>query len=344
MVHLLDVDLSQLEQWCSGQGLPRYRSEQILQWVYGHGAESFEAMTNLSKELRAELTARFRIYESKVVQDSSSADGTRKLLLLWPDRETTECVLIPEGRRQTACLSSQVGCGIGCAFCASGVGGLQRSLTSGQIVEQAVRLAGLARSSGAALTNVVFMGIGEPLANYDAVVRAVRTINASWGMGIGARRITISTVGLPGQIRRLGQEGLQVNLAISLHAPTDAIRRRLIGAAEQVQIAEIIEAASYYFEATGREVTLEYVLLAEVNDRATHAERLARIAGQIRCNVNLISYNPVNALPYRPASREVAEAFVSILRKGGVNVQQRASRGEDIDAACGQLRLRHVAQ
>jgi 23S rRNA (adenine2503-C2)-methyltransferase len=190
---------------------------------------------------------------------------------------------------------------------------------------------------------VVLMGVGEPLANYDAVVRAIRILNAPWGLGIGARRITLSTVGLPKQIRRLAHEHLQINLAISLHAPTDALRRELVPPAQSTRMAQVVEAAAYYFQQTGREVTLEYVLLADVNDRLTHAEELAGLARKIRCNVNLIRYNPVAELRYQPAGAAAVKSFVSALRRHGVNVHVRASRGGDIEAACGQLRLREAA-
>ncbi len=192
------------------------------------------------------------------------------------------------------------------------------------------------------LSNVVFMGLGEPLANYDNVVRAVRTINAEWGPNIGARKITISTVGLPKQIRRLADEGLQVGLALSLHAPTDGLREELIPWAEAIDLDEIVEACSYYFESTGREITLEYILLDRVNDRQTHAGQLARFCQRLRCNVNLIRYNPVDGLPYGRPSSEATNAFQNHLREHGVNVHIRSSRGLDIEAACGQLRVRET--
>ncbi len=340
-LHLLDMTPTELEAWCRDRGLEGYRAGQLLEWVYRHGAESFEAMTNLPKRLRADLAGQLAIYQSQVTARRQAEDGTDKLLLTWPDGAATECVLIPERRRQTACVSTQVGCPVGCAFCASGLAGFERNLTAGQIVEQAMRLRAGADEE---ISHVVLMGIGEPLLNYEAVLSAIRTLNAPWGLAIGARRITLSTVGLPRQIRRLAREGLQINLALSLHAPTDALRRELVPMAETVPIAQIVEATRDYFDETGREVTLEYVLLGGVNDRQAQAEHLVKIARQIRCNVNLIRYNPVVGLPFRAPEPDAVTAFAGVLRRGGVNVQIRASRGGDIEAACGQLRLVRTAQ
>lgn len=341
--HLLDFDLGRLRQFFEEIGDKPFRAQQILEWVFEKGVFSFEAMTNLSKMLRIELDQRLAILTSEIVRRSESRDGTVKLLLRWPDGATSECVMIPDETRRTACISSQVGCPVGCRFCASGIGGLQRNLTVGEIVEQVLRIRVEAEQSGERLSNVVFMGLGEPLANYDAMIGAVRTINAEWGANIGARKITISTVGLPKQMRRLAEEGLQVNLALSLHAPTDGLREKLIPWAEKIELAEITEACKYYFETTGRELTLEYILLDEVNDRLTHAEQLARFSRQFRCNVNLIRYNPVEGLPYGRPQSEAAMAFQKQLREHGVNAHLRKSRGLDIEAACGQLRRKERA-
>ena len=318
---------------------PGYRAGQILEWVYRKGAERFDDMTNLPKGLRAQLAGTVSLYESAIVRETPSADGTRKLLLRWGDGATTECVLLPDGDRRTACVSTQVGCPVGCAFCASGLDGLERNLSAGQIVEQAMLLNRLCRDEGG-LTNVVFMGLGEPLANYEATVRAVRTINADWGMNIGARRITVSTVGLPGPMRRLADEGLQITLALSLHAPDDELRRRLVPWARKITIDELVGAAAYYFEKTGREITIEYVLLAGVNDGPDPARRLADVSRRMRSNVNLIGYNPVEGLPYERPTNEASQRFLAVLRDGGVNAHLRRSRGQDIDGACGQLRRR----
>lgn len=343
-VHLLGCEYDALRQWLVEAGYPCYRADQILVWIYEKEVLSFQAMSNLSKPLRAWLAQRAVIYLGEVVRESVSEDGTRKLLLSWPDGATTEMVWIPAGRRNTACLSTQVGCPVGCRFCASGLDGLERNLSAGEIVEQAVRVRRLVAERGdesgarGRLSNVVIMGMGEPLANYQHLLRALRIINAPWGLAIGARNITVSTIGLPRQIRQLAQENLQINLALSLHAPEDELRRELIPWGRVAPIAELLDACWYYFKTTGREVTLEYVLLDEVNMGTRQAERLAKIAKRLRANVNLLRYNPVPGLPFSRPSAEAAYEFQRRLRERGVNTHVRRSRGEDVDAACGQLR------
>jgi len=270
-----------------------------------------------------------------------------------PDRQT-ECVMIPALdeeagviTRKTACISSQVGCPVGCRFCASGMGGLAGNLSAGRIIEQVWRLQHLPGVER--ITNVVFMGMGEPLANFKAVAHAVRTLSAPWGMGISARKITISTVGLPKAIERLAAElEVPVTLALSLHAPNDELRRRLIPWAEYTTIADLLAACQKWFDKTGREVTLEYTLLRGVNDRPEHADQLSRVARTLRANVNLIRYNEVPGLgidgrDFKRPRRDDVLAFQAILRARGVNTHIRRSRGRDIAAACGQLRHEHAS-
>jgi len=331
-----------LTAWFDQHKQPKFRVKQLLEWVYEKGAESFDAMSNLPKTLRAELAESFSVFDSDIVTRADSKDGTVKLLLRWPDGQTSECVLIPADQRQTACISTQVGCAVGCVFCASGLEGVARNLSGAQIVEQAMRVRQLCAPER--LTNVVFMGLGEPLANYAATVSAVRTINAPWGLGVGARKITASTVGLPSQMRRLADEGLQITLALSLHAPSDSLRRELIPWAESVSIDELVEAARYYFEKTGREVTLEYILLDRVNDQPAHAREVAKLAKSMRSNVNLIPYNPVPSLPYGQPSEKTQQVFLKLLAERGVNTHLRKSRGSDVAAACGQLRRQQKDQ
>ena len=335
--------------------LPGYLTGQLFDWVYQKGITSPAAMTNLSKQHRAILGERVAFQTGSVLQTQLATDGTRKLLIQWnastdpeskslnvladdPTRQT-ETVMIPSDRRRTACVSSQVGCPVGCRFCASGLGGLDGNLTRGRIVEQVQQLNALPDAER--VTNVVFMGMGEPLANYGAVTDAIRTINAPWGLGIGARRITVSTVGLPAAIRKLVGFEIPVTLALSLHAPNDQIRRDLIPWAQYTTVDELLDACQEYFDATGREITFEYILLANVNDQPEHARELAELTKTVRANVNLIRYNEVAGLPFgRPADDDV-HRFQAILRKHRVNVHIRASRGRDIAAACGQLRHEH---
>ena len=344
LLGLTPAELSDaLEQSC-GAELPRYRAEQVLEWVYRHRVGAFDQMTNLSADLQGRLARSCIIEQSEIAHQLRSADGTHKLLLRWPSGGTSECVLIPSTQRVTGCISTQVGCPVRCTFCASGVDGLKRNLSAGEIVEQAWRLSDLSEQLGQRLSNVVFMGLGEPLANFDATVRALRIINADWGLAIGARKITVSTVGLPRQMKMLADQELQITLALSLHAPTDELRRQLIPWAQRVTIDELVDACRYYFERTGREVTIEFILLAGVNDAPRHAEQLATLSKRMRSNVNLIPYNEVAGIGYRrPGEGSVAQ-FANSLRQQGVNCHVRRSRGRDIDAACGQLRRRVADQ
>jgi 23S rRNA (adenine2503-C2)-methyltransferase len=331
--------------------MPKFAAKQLMDWVYGKGVVDIDRMTNLSKANRDMLAHEMVFLQGSELRNLEATDGTRKLLVGWPapggesvslpvlgvatGRET-ECVMIPSEERRTACVSSQMGCPVGCKFCASGLEGVEGNLTTGRIVEQVWRLAqqpGVGR-----ISNVVFMGMGEPLANANAVMNAIRTLNAPWGMGISARKITVSTVGLPAAIRKLCDFELPVTLALSLHAPTDELRRQIIPWAEYSTVSELLGACQEYFAKTGREITLEYILLGGFNDQREQAEELARIARTIRANVNLIRYNEVDGLPFaRPDDRDVLE-FQSVLRDAGVNTHIRASRGRDIKAACGQLR------
>lgn len=344
--HIFAMPLPELRQWLVERGEKRFRAEQLAEWVYQKFAPDFEPITVFSKQFRQELASVATIYRSEVVKHQTSTDGTHKLLLRWPDGMLSETVWIPDGKRNTACLSSQVGCPVGCRFCASGIDGVERNLTAGEIVEQAVRIAGLISETSpepaegekrAQLTNIVMMGSGEPLANYDNVIKAIRTINAPWGLNIGARKFTVSTVGLPKQIRQLAREDLQLNLALSLHAPIDELRQKLIPWGK-VPIRDLLNACDDYFKATGREITLEYVLLRGVNDQQEHAFKLAQIARRLRANINLLRYNPVAGQPFGRPDAQAAHAFQQALRQQGANSHLRKSRGRDIAAACGQLR------
>ncbi len=349
-----DLDPATFAELCTANGLPSFLGKQVLDWVYQKGVVDPQAMTNLSKANRDRLAELIDFEQGIVLTRQEASDGTLKLLVGWPekDREATslpiagqpaipssrqtECVMIPNPERRTACISSQVGCPVGCAFCASGIGGLDGNLTTGQIVEQVWKLS---REPGVGrITHVVFMGMGEPLANLSNVVRAIRTINAPWGLGISARRITLSTVGLPTAIRKLCEFELPVTLALSLHAPNDELRRQIIPWAEYAPIEELLEACQEWFDKTGREITLEYILLGGFNDRPEHAKQLAILAKRLRANVNLIRYNEVKGVPFsRPTTDDVL-VFQEVLRERHVNTHIRASRGRDIAAACGQLR------
>ena len=334
--HILEQFPRDIEAIVAELGMPQFSTKQILSWVYEKGVDSFDAMTNISKHHRDALAERLFFRRSNKVIETVASDKTRKLLLAWDDgSKKTETVMIPTDKRKTACVSSQVGCPVGCTFCASGLDGLEGNLDVGQIVEQVIAL------GTKEITNIVFMGMGEPLANYNAVTRAIRILNAPWGCSIGARKITVSTVGLPAAIERLATFDIPVTLALSLHAPNDELRKQLIPWAKFSTIEDILKACGNYFSATGREITLEYLLLSGVNDRISEAKELAELCHTLRCNVNLIRYNEVDGIAFkRPQSAQV-HRFQETLQHAGVNVHIRASRGRDIDAACGQLRRRY---
>lgn len=339
-----DHDSGSLDALAASWGWPRFRGGQIRQWVYQKMTADASAMTNLSLNDREILRERVIFATGTIAADQRSIDGTRKLLLAWPEGASAEAVLIPDGDRRTACVSSQVGCPVGCKFCASGLNGVKGNLSPGQIVEQIYRINQLLHPEGQRVTNVVFMGMGEPLANYANVMQAIRILHDPGCLNIGARRITLSTVGVPSRMRELANEELPINLAISLHAPNEPLRKQLIPWAEHFALDDILDAARFYFDRTGREVTLEYILLSGVNDQPPHAWELGRLCRTLRANVNLIRYNEVEALPFsRPRSDDVLR-FQEILRDAGVNAHVRKSRGRDIDAACGQLRRKNDAR
>ncbi len=327
---------AELRAW----GWPEFRATQLYDWVYHKLVTNPQDMSNFSKADRSALQERLEFTSCVITRQQNSTDGTTKLLLTWPDGKNAETVIIPDGARRTACVSSQVGCPVGCKFCASGIEGVKANLSAAQIVEQVYVLNCLLAADDARISNIVFMGMGEPLANYSQVITAVRVLHEPTGFNIGARKITISTVGIPSRIRDLAHEQLPLNLALSLHAPNEPLRRELIPWADHFALPDILDACRFYFEKTGREITFEYILLAGVNDQPKHARELLRVCKTIRANVNLIRYNEVASLPYgRPKSDDVVK-LQEILRDGGVNAHVRKSHGRDIDAACGQLRRR----
>ena len=340
----LGLKSEEFDELVTGQwGWPAFRAQQVRDWVYGKLVAGPESMSNLSKADRLLLAEKVEFATGEVSKQQRSSDGTHKLLIAWGSANA-ETVMIPDADRRTACVSSQVGCPVGCKFCASGVNGVKGNLTAAQIVEQIYRLNQILAPVQERVTNVVFMGMGEPLANYANVMQAIRVLHDPRCLNMGARRITISTVGVPSKMRDLAHEDLPINLAISLHAPNEPLRKQLIPWAEHFALDEILDAARYYFDKTGREITLEYILLAKVNDRPEHARELAKVTQTMRANVNLIRYNEVAGLPYqRPKSDDVVR-FQQILRANGVNAHVRKSRGRDIDAACGQLRRKEQEQ
>ena len=294
-------------------------------------------MSDLPKGLREELAGSFSLWTMRVVEHKTTEDGTEKLLLELFDGQQIECVLLRDGTRRTICISTQVGCAMACVFCASGLAGVARNLTAGEIVEQMLLLDRLLPADER-LSHIVVMGMGEPLANLDRLLPALSEASSPTGLGISARRITISTVGLPPAIQRLARENCRFNLAVSLHAPDDHLRDQLVKVNKNIGLADILKAADEYFEASGRRLTYEYVLLAGLNDQVEHARRLAALLRGRTALLNVIPYNPVAGLPYRTPSTAAVDRFVEALRTAGINVFVRERKGDKIDAACGQLR------
>lgn len=335
--HLLDFSLEDLTNWLRERSHPKFRAGQIQGWLLQRRAESFEQMSDLPKKLRAELDEAFRLWTASVNTHQQSPDGTEKLLLDLADGGRVECVLLRDGDRRSICVSSQVGCAMGCVFCASGLDGVDRNLSKGEILEQMLRLQRLLPNDER-LSHIVMMGMGEPLANLDAVLAALEIAKDPDGLGISPRRITISTVGLPASIDRLAKYSTPFHLAISLHAPTDELRDRLVPVNAKIGIQEILEAADRYFDATGRRLTFEYVLLAGINDSEICAKQLVGLLRGRISMLNVIPYNPVAGLPYETPDSDAIHRFRDTLMDAGINVMFRQRKGDGIDAACGQLR------
>jgi 23S rRNA (adenine2503-C2)-methyltransferase len=339
---LCDLSRDELAHWCQVSGEQPYRADQIRKWIFGKRVADYESMTDLSAGLRKKLAESFAILSSRVARHQTSCDGTEKLLLELSDGENVECVLMREDERRTVCISTQVGCGLGCVFCASGLLGLSRNLSAGEIVEQILHVDRLLPPLER-ITNVVVMGMGEPLANLANLLKALATLDEKGGLGMGARRITISTVGLPEKMRELAHAGKPYNLAVSLHAPNDALRNELVPVNQKIGILEVLRAADEFFDQTGRRVTYEYVILGGRNDSVELARELAALLRGRNAHVNLIPMNTVSELPFHDPAAERLRAFVEVLDQSGVTATVRKRKGADIDAACGQLRLQHEA-
>jgi 23S rRNA (adenine2503-C2)-methyltransferase len=337
---LVGCDRAELEAFMQELGEPAYRGRQLAQWLYRRGARSFEEMTDLPASLRARLAAVAAVGRSTVAQQQTSSDGTAKLLLEEADGRRIETVLLPYEARTSVCISSQVGCPVGCVFCATATMGFGRNVTAGEMVDQVLTAQDEAiRSGRPRITHVVVMGMGEPLLNVPELLKAIRLLNQE--VGIAMRHITVSTAGYVPGIRRLAEENLQITLALSLHAPNDALRAELIPLAKKYPLSETMAAVREYTEKTGRRVTLEYLLLARVNDLETHARELARLVRGMITHVNLIPWNPADTFSaFEAPSGARVRAFRRVLEECGLTVTQRVERGQDIMAACGQLAVK----
>ena len=342
-VNLLGMSRAALQEFLVGLGEKPYRALQLMKWIYHQGVSDFSAMTDVGRELRERLAACAEIRPPEVAEEHISADGTRKWLIRVDGGSCVETVFIPEDGRGTLCVSSQVGCSLDCSFCSTGKQGFQRDLSSAEIIGQvwiAARAFGLPKKGGQRrITNVVMMGMGEPLLNFDNVVTATDLMMDDFAYGISKRRVTLSTAGVVPALDRLAKLS-EVSLAISLHAPNDALRDQLVPVNRRYPIRELLASARNYIGAqsdTKRVVTVEYTLISEVNDRPEHAHELAALLRDYPCKINLIPFNPFDASDYRRPSRNAVSRFWNILTEAGLRVTVRSTRGDDIDAACGQL-------
>lgn len=322
---------------------PAYRADQVLQWVYQKRADSFDQMTNLPAALRQKLAASFELNAVHSLSTRHATDTTEKFLFRLHDNALIETVLIPstpgltsQSDRQTVCVSTQVGCAFGCKFCASGLQGLKRNLNAGEIVDQVVAVC---RITNQRVANLVIMGMGEPLANYESLMRALKILNAPWALGIGARKITVSTAGIVPGIRQLADEPMQFRLAISLHGATDEVRNQIMPINRKYPLEELLAACEYYCQTKERMLTFEYVLIDGVNDTLEQAHKLGAMARRLHAKVNLIPYNPVEGLPWKRPDRDRCKMFQHTLKSHGIAATLRTEKGTDINAACGQLRL-----
>jgi 23S rRNA (adenine2503-C2)-methyltransferase len=348
-VALLDLTYPELGALMREWGLPAFRTNQLWEWIYRKLAEDFEQMTNLPGALRSRLAEATVLYPHRVLEVVTSQDSqTRKSLLELLDGETVECVLMRYEHRRTACISTQVGCPIRCSFCATGKAGLRRNLTAGEIVAQALLVArqarALAPASEHALTNVVYMGMGEPLMNFEAMWRSVEILTDDGGFRLGARRITISTAGVVPGILRLARQPLQVRLAVSLHAPNDRLRDQLVPLNRRYPIEPLMEAVREYVGLTSRRVTFEYALIDGVNDDRRLASELATLIADIPAHVNLIPVNAVQGSPHQPSPQFRVDGFAEVLNARGIPCTVRVRRGIDAGAGCGQLRSRRLSE
>jgi 23S rRNA (adenine2503-C2)-methyltransferase len=352
---LFGETLESLTESVVAAGFPTFRAKQVMEWLYKKRVDQWDLMTNLPKTFRAWLDENYILYPTNSLLDKRSNDVTQKFLLELEDKSLIETVLIrapqtgvgQETSRNTVCVSIQVGCAYGCKFCASGLAGFKRNLMAAEVVSQLMHICKMedahtkrAKEEIASFDNIVFMGMGEPLANYDTLVQTIKILNADWGLNFGARRITVSTSGLAPQIMKLAQEGVAVRLAISLHGATNEVRSQIMPINKKYPLEELIPAAKAFKEKHGRMLTLEFIMIEDINDSLDQAKELTKIARDLHAHVNCIPYNKVEGLEWKRPSVRRQDAFVDVLRKGGVSVTIRREKGHDINAACGQLRLK----
>lgn len=343
MKDLKELNRSEIISELKKAGYPSYRGEQIYNWFYKNGVSSTAEMKNIPKDLRKYLDENYKLTDLKEINRNQAVDGTVKYLWELADGENVEGVYLPfpESGRHSACISTQVGCGLGCSFCATGIDGLKRNLSAGEIVDQVIKVQKDISGENFAdprLSNIVFMGMGEPLANFDNLMKAVEILNSKQGLNIGMRKMTISTAGLVPEIKKLAEVNDQIGLAVSLHAPNDRLRNKIMPINKKYNINQLLNAVIDYIEKTGRRVTFEYVLMDSVNDSPELSVQLAELLRGINCHVNLIPANPVPELNIKRPVQKVIDSFYETLDNNGIQVTLRKEMGTQIDAACGQLK------
>jgi 23S rRNA (adenine2503-C2)-methyltransferase len=336
---IYDLTFDDLEQFLVEKGYPKYRADQVWHWVYKQKVDSFNEMTNLPPDLITLLSESFDFNSMELVIKNVSADGTMKMLYDLHDQNLIETVLMKHNYGMSVCVTTQVGCNMGCRFCASGILKKHRDLSAGEIVAQIIKTE---KDSGVRISSVVVMGIGEPFDNYKNLVKFLQIINHPKGLAIGARHITVSTSGLVPKIKEYAHLGIQVNLAISLHAPNDNIRSELMPINKRFSVTQVIDAIKYYINVTNRRVTIEYIMIQEVNDSEEIAQELANLLKGMNVYVNLIPYNKVKEAPFERSTLERRERFYEVLKANKITATLRREQGHDINAACGQLRSQHL--
>ena len=337
-INLKALWIEELESFLDKLGEKKYKAKQLAKWIYNKGVTDFEEMTDLSKDLRRKLSEVAYIGKLKLTRKQvSKIDQTEKFLLELFDDKRIETVLMREKNRVTVCISTQVGCALNCIFCATGKSGFERNLSAGEIVDQIIAVKGYLKEDEK-ITNIVIMGMGEPLLNYENTVKAIRIIQSELGLSISAKRITLSTSGIAPEIYKLADERLKIKLALSLNAPDDELRRKLMPITKKYPLSEVLEALKYYAKKNDIRITFEYVLIKDVNDSEEQALKLAKLIRGIPCKINLIPYNPIKECPYKKPDEETLMKFRDILYPRAPAVTLRRSKGEDIQAACGQLK------
>ncbi|URN93280.1 MAG: 23S rRNA (adenine(2503)-C(2))-methyltransferase RlmN [Candidatus Pristimantibacillus lignocellulolyticus] len=339
---IYDYRHEELQEWMKEIGEPAFRADQVFDWIYVKRVTSFEQMTNLSKSLRQALADKFEFLTLSEITKFESRDGTVKFLFGLQDNHAIETVVMRHSYGNSVCVTTQVGCRIGCTFCASTLGGLKRNLTAGEIVAQVVTSQMMLDATGERVSSIVIMGSGEPFENYDATMTFLRNMIHEKGLNIGQRHITVSTSGIVPSIYKFADENTQINLALSIHAPNDKLRSKLMPVNRRFPFDDVIESIRYYQAKTGRRISFEYALIGGVNDQVEHAEELASVIKDMLCHVNLIPVNHVPERDYVRTPRNDIFEFARVLEKNNINVTIRREQGHDIAAACGQLRAKHM--